>query len=170
MLNFISIFQNYGVPSGVLHCGAQLFHIRKLYLGCGLFNTIWVEDQQFFYEFGLNLINGTDEKIFNHKFISPGSIQNFFKEQNLNINNYNFIHISIPTYIISGLDIFEKDIDNFKFISIEATKNIDDKNTDADLVKKWFIKKRYKLIEEKSIDNLCHMYFVKKRDYNKKVN
>ena len=168
MLNYVEIFQKYGQPNGVIHCGCQLFHIRKLYLAYGLFNTIWIEPQQFFYEYGLNLINGTDERLYDYQLTSENTLSKLFTQQNLNIENYNYIHLSLPIYIIGGLNIFNSNIDNFKYISIEVTQNIQHEHTDLSIVKEWFEKRRYKLIERKSVDNVGQLFFVKKRKYTKK--
>ena len=113
------------------------------------------------------MINGTDERLYDYQLTSENTLSKLFTQQNLNIENYNYIHLSLPIYI-SGLDIFNSNIDNFKYISIEVTQNIQHEHTDLSIVKEWFEKRRYKLIERKSVDNVGQLFFVKKRKYTKK--
>lgn len=169
MLDFVDIFQKRGVPKGVVHCGAQLFHFRGLYLSFGLTNTVWVESEPFFYNFGLESITGTDEKLFDWKLDSVNTISSYFDKEKLSLKNYNYLHLSISNFIIPGLDIYQNDISNFKFVSIEATNNIGDKHTDLKVVKRWFKSKGFKLIKENSVENLAHLFFEKKRNYKKSI-
>jgi len=167
MLNFIDLFQK-NKPKGVVHCGAQLFNIRSIYVAQNLFNTIWIENQEFFYEYGKTLITES-EKIFNYNFNQNNTISSLFKSNNLNFNDYDYIQISLSSYINCGLDPLKNDIHNFKFVCIEVTNNIENLPTDIDVVKKWFTSNRYKLISLESIDNLSYLFFIRKRKYNRRL-
>lgn len=168
MLNYVDIFHKYGVPRGVVHCGAQLFHIRKLYLAYGLLNTVWIEPQQFFYDFGKNQIVGTDEKLYDWLVTNENTITKLFEQNQIRVEDYNYLHLSIPAYIGIGLDIFNHELKNFKYITVEVTANIDDESTDLKNVKNWFVERNYKLVDKRIIDNIGQLFFVKKRKYTKK--
>ncbi len=168
MLNYVDIFNRYGVPKGVVHCGAQLFHIRKLYLAYGLFNTIWIEPQQFFYDYGKSQLSGTDEKLYDFSITKQNTITELFNQEQIKSEDYNYLHISLPIYIRIGLNIFNNELENFKYITVEVTTNIDDESTDIKNVKNWFIDKNYKLVDKRVVDNIGQLFFVKKRKYTKR--
>ena len=97
------------------------------------------------------------------------SLSDLFYINNLNLNNYDYIHISLSFHIKEGIDVFSNEIENFKYVCIEVTNELDELNTDINKIKKWFSEKRYKLVESRSIDRLSYLFFIKKRKYEKKT-
>lgn len=182
-----NFFDEFGKPKGVIHVSPSLFSARNYYLIYNL-NIIWVEGNPFFYQKGLNLLQNSNEKLFNY-YIGPNNVginlsidngENVFHEiqssnikdlletDNIKSNDYDYIYIGKQVYKLD-LDCFN--LEYFKYVIIETTTNVKNHlGYDSEIVKKYMKKKRFKLVYSNIFENnVAHLFFVKKRDYKKKL-
>lgn len=167
MLNLTNVFSKYGQPVGFIHSGAQLFHTHKSYIRFTP-QIIWIESNQFFYDYGLTMINPNYELIFKSEIKVDNSLENLLLCNNINICNYNYLHISTSAYITHGLSGYESIFPYLKYISIEFTRNIDMMNSDFSTIDRYLKSHRFKLIETRTVDNIGQSIYIRKRNYKKK--
>lgn len=182
MIDFNYLFDKYGRPNGIIQIGCQFLLNRNIYFNWGLDNTIWIESNPFFYQINQNLIS-EKEKILNYSlgvsinsFSINGELQSFevpikslyqiIIDENISYEKYNFIHITLQSGLID-LNSLDDCINNFKYISIEVTKNVDSKVKDYKSVKNYMEKKEFKLKELIWNEDIGHAFFTKKRKYQK---
>lgn len=168
MLNLTNVFSKFGQPVGFIHSGSQLFHHRRPYL---LYSPkiIWIEPNQFFYDYGLTMINPNYELIFKSEIKSDNNLENLLSNSNININDYNYLHISTSAYMVYGLSGYESFLPHLKYVSIEFTRNIDNTNSDFSTIDRYLKSHRFKLVESRTVDNIGQSIYIKKRNYNKKT-
>ena len=187
MLDFNYLFSKYGSPIGIIHVSPQLFFARNFYYNWNLNNTIWIEPNPFFYQLNISSFENSTERLFNYQvdskeintvyhldnsvssqhFIKSKTLTQIIDENNINKNEYNLLHLgqSIISDYIRGC---ESEINNFKYISIEVSRNLGNINSDIKRIDKFMKGYRFKKVEIKFIDNIGHVYYVKKRQYNRK--
>lgn len=185
-MNFIEIFQKFKRPNGVIHIGPQLFYIRNVYMSLGLTNTIWIEPNPFFYEIGTKVIS-ENEKLFNCNIgtkpmnysysinnesqsmreSQSNTILNLFKDNNLDLELYDFIYVgSQGTFDINLDDMI---LERFKYVALEVSDRIDKNHvTDVSNVHKYMTNLGYKRVYKVINTNLGVVFYVKKRKYCKK--
>lgn len=183
MLDLDYLFSKYGRPDGIIHIGSQFLFARNFYLKWELFNTIWIESNPFFYDLALKSILNTNEMVFNNLIsnsnnlnlkvndtehvISSLSLNELLSNNNIDISNYNFIHMGIQSSLES-FDGLEDVLDKFKFISIEVTKNIKKASSDVRMVDKYLKSRRFKRVELNIKNGIGQAFYIKKRKYLKK--
>lgn len=186
ILDLHKLLNDWGKPKGVIHIGAQFLFARNFYANEGLFNTVWIEANPFFYDLASATIFNqyTHEKLFNYHIgfeavnfsftlnndeitttqINPITLPELIEQNSINILDYDFLHIGTQTVDIQ-LEAYG-DLSNFKYISIEYIE--DEKNTNSKYIDKILSNYRFKKVEKKQNDRLSHAFFVKKRNYLKK--
>lgn len=183
MLDLNYIFDKWGIPKGVIHINPQFFFARNVYLRCGLFNTIWIESNTFFYNIGINqvleseklfnLVISSDPHIVSHKLddvqskslIQNKNLNQIFEENNLNSSDYDFINISLSVKF--DIESFLPFLSNLKSIVIEVTRNVDS-DSDFKKIDKILNSLRFKKVEIVFRENLGQAFYIKKRKYTKR--